>query len=77
MIPLELRFPHNPKKNFGYVGAALSSTLIRFYNEEEKWKTEVVAAIDPIRVKGWALEHMPGLITDILISLDDRFLYVK
>jgi len=26
-------------------------------------------------VHGWALPAMPGLITDILISLDDKFLY--
>jgi hypothetical protein len=28
-----------------------------------------------VAVEGWALPHMPGLITDILISLDDRFIY--
>ena len=26
-------------------------------------------------VEGWALPQMPGLITDILVSMDDRFLY--
>lgn len=30
-----------------------------------------------MRVKNWALEEMPGLITDILISLDDRYLYAS
>ena len=28
-----------------------------------------------VKVEGWALPEMPPLITDILISLDDRFLY--
>ncbi len=27
------------------------------------------------QVEGWALPELPPLITDILISLDDRFLY--
>ncbi len=27
------------------------------------------------KVEGWALSDMPGLITDCLLSLDDRFLY--
>ena len=27
------------------------------------------------KVEGWALPELPPLITDILISLDDRFLY--
>ncbi|ETN75840.1 selenium binding protein [Necator americanus] len=28
-------------------------------------------------VEGWLLPEMPSLITDILISMDDRFLYVS
>lgn len=28
-----------------------------------------------LKVKNWILPEMPGLITDFLISLDDRFLY--
>jgi selenium-binding protein 1 len=32
-------------------------------------------AVEAVAVEGWALPHMPGLITDILISLDDRFIY--
>jgi len=56
----------------------LSSTIIRYYpGENKEYKTEVVAKVDPIRVKGWALDSMPGLFTDILISLDDKYLYVS
>lgn len=29
----------------------------------------------PLKVENWILPEMPGLITDFLISLDDRFLY--
>jgi selenium-binding protein 1 len=28
-----------------------------------------------LKVQNWILPEMPGLITDFLISLDDRFLY--
>ena len=34
MIPLELRFLHNPDAEEGFVGAALSSNMIRFYKNE-------------------------------------------
>ena len=34
MIPLELRFLHNPDETQGYVGAALSSNIFRFYKTE-------------------------------------------
>lgn len=30
---------------------------------------------DPTQVEGWALPHLPPLITDILLSLDDKYLY--
>jgi selenium-binding protein 1 len=39
------------------------------------WKTETVIRVAGLDVEGWALPQMPGLITDILVSLDDRFLY--
>ena len=31
LIPLELRFLHNPDATEGYVGAALSTNIFRFY----------------------------------------------
>ena len=34
MIPLELRFLHDPEETQGYVGAALSSSVFRFYKSE-------------------------------------------
>ena len=33
LIPLELRFMHNPDEAQGFVAAALSSNIIRFYKE--------------------------------------------
>jgi len=40
-------------------------------------KHSMVVAIPPKKVEGWALEWMPALITDILVSMDDRFLYIS
>ena len=34
LIPLELRFLHNPEATEGYVGAALSTNMIRFYKND-------------------------------------------
>jgi selenium-binding protein 1 len=76
LIPLEVRFLHEPTAPHGYVGAALSSTVIHFTkNGDSKWRTETVIRVDPLEVEGWVLPQMPGLITDILISIDDRFLF--
>ncbi|CAG2175359.1 unnamed protein product, partial [Oppiella nova] len=42
-----------------------------------KWETEKVLSIPTKKVNGWLLDDMPALITDILISMDDRYLYVS
>lgn len=33
-------------------------------------------SIKPLKVRNWMLPEMPGLITDFVISLDDRYLYL-
>ena len=43
--------------------------------EANKWETSVAIRQEWTEVEGWVLPKMPPLITDILISLDDRFLY--
>ena len=40
------------------------------------WTAEKVIAIDPIEAQGWPFP-VPGLITDQVISLDDRYLYLS
>jgi selenium-binding protein 1 len=75
-LPLEIRFLHDPKESQGYVGCALSSTIFHFHKtQDNKWAAEKVISVPGKTVDGWALPVMPGLITDILLSLDDRFLY--
>jgi len=75
-IPLEIRFLHNRNAAEGFVGCALSSTIIRFFKtKEHSWATETVIKVPSKKVKNWVLPYMPGLITDVLISLDDRYLY--
>ncbi|NXD32069.1 SBP1A oxidase, partial [Spelaeornis formosus] len=41
------------------------------------WAAEKVIQVPSKKVQGWILPEMPGFITDILISLDDRFLYLS
>uniref|UniRef100_A0A131YPQ2 Selenium-binding protein 1 n=1 Tax=Rhipicephalus appendiculatus TaxID=34631 RepID=A0A131YPQ2_RHIAP len=77
LMPLEVRFLHYPEASEGYVGCALGSTVWRFFKDEDgSWSVEKVITIPPKKVKGWILEDMPAVITDILISLDDRYLYI-
>ncbi len=134
----QVRFLHEPSAPQGYVGAALSSNVIRIHRDPAdpaKWATSVAirqawtqvraqvacrgagvlgpvartlapacgahvatatrchapthrtaphrtlprhsACVSraPVQVEGWILPEVPPLITDILISLDDKFIY--
>jgi len=77
LIPLELRFLHDPIQAHAYVGCALSSNIIHITKAAEggEWKAEVAIRQEAVQVEGWALPSLPPLITDILISLDDKWLY--
>ena len=74
MIPLEVRFHHDPDSVHGFVGAALSSTIWHWYKIEDKWQADTVVAVDPVETEGWPFP-VPGLITDIVLSMDDKWLY--
>jgi len=74
MIPLEVRFHHNPQSAHGYVGAALSSVMWHFFKDGDEWKTENVIDVPGVEQKGWPFP-VPGLISDLVVSLDDRWLY--
>jgi len=76
LLPLETRFLHNPKKPIGFVGCALSTTVFQIYRDEnKKWKAKKVISVPSKKVTGWLLPEMPGVMTDILISMDDKFLF--
>jgi selenium-binding protein 1 len=75
LIPLEVRFHHNPDSTHGFVGAALSSTMWHYQLKDDKWKADKIIAVDAVKdVKGWDIP-VPGLITDLVLSMDDKYLY--
>lgn len=73
-IPLEVRFHHNPASSHGYVGVALSSTIWHFFKPADDWRVEKVIGVDPVYQADSPMP-VPGLITDLVVSMDDRFLY--
>jgi selenium-binding protein 1 len=76
LIPLEVRWLDHPDADAGFVGAALSSNMFRWYRSNCSWEAEQVISVDNVELDGWPLPGgVPGLITDLLVSMDDRFLY--
>ena len=74
LVPLEVRWLHDPDAEQGFVGAALSSTMWRFHRDNGGWDADQVIAVESVELEGWPFP-VPGLITDLLLSMDDRFLY--
>jgi selenium-binding protein 1 len=86
---LELRPAHDPAKAYGFVGVVvslkdLSASIWLWYRENNDWKIQKVIEIPaepadleklPPLLKGF--NAVPPLVTDINLSLDDRFLYVS
>lgn len=76
IAPLEIRFLHNPRKPIAFVGCAVNANVFRITRREDgSWFAEKAIDVPAKKVEGWIAPEMQGMITDILISLDDRFLY--
>ncbi len=78
-IPLEVRFLHDPDKAVGFVGAALSSTMWRFEPAMKAGLWQAVKAVEllPVKNEKFPGGAVPALISDFVISMDDRFMYVS
>ncbi len=80
LIPLEVRFLHTPESTHGFVGAALSSNIFHIWHDEDAnegqgtYRAEKVIDFESREHPDWEMP-VPGLTTDILISMDDRYLF--
>ena len=86
---LELRPAHDPNKTYGFVGVVvsledLSSSIWTWYRDGAQWAVRKVIEVpaepaDPDQLPPALkpFKAVPPLVTDINLSLDDRFLYVS
>ncbi|SFK85349.1 selenium-binding protein 1 [Halogranum rubrum] len=74
MIPLEVRFLHSPEAKHAYVGAALSSNVFHIHEDGDEWAAEKVIDVEAREHDDWEMP-VPGLVTDLLVSMDDRYLF--
>src|SRR5262249_35503265 len=87
---LELRPAHDPRRDYGFVGVVtclkdLSASIWMWYRESDgKWAVKKVIDVPaepadasqlPPLLQGFGA--VPPMITDINLSLDDKFLYVS
>jgi selenium-binding protein 1 len=74
LVPLEVRWLHDPEAESGFVGVTLSSSVFYFERGNGGWEAEPVIDVESVPQEGWPFP-VPGLITDVVLSMDDRFLY--
>ena len=74
LIPLEIRWLHDPEAEEGFVGAALSSAMWRFHRSNGSWSAKPVITTEGVELEGWPFP-VPPLITDLVLSMDDKALY--
>lgn len=87
-MALELRPSHDPRQTFGFAGVVidvtdLSGAVFTWYRDGTEWKAQKTISIPAVPM---AAENLPPLlagfgavppvITDIGLSLDDKYLYV-
>jgi methanethiol oxidase len=78
LLPFELRWLHDPEAEQGFVGAALASNILRFHRSDGGFRAEPVIEVDNVELEGWPLPGgVPGVITDVVVSMDDRFRYLS
>jgi selenium-binding protein 1 len=76
LVPLEIRWLHDPDAAEGFVGATLSSNILRFHREDGSWAAHKVIDVANEELEGWPLPGgVPGLITDLVLTMDDRELF--
>lgn len=75
LVPLEVRFMHDPERASAYIGATLSSNMFYLQKTDGRWEAQKVIDIPSIELEGWPFP-VPSLITDLLLSMDDRYLYL-
>ena len=87
-LVFELRPAHDPTKAYGFVNCVislenLSSSIWTWYKDGDKWAVKKIIEIPaepaseddlPPLLKGF--KAVPPLVTDIDLSMDDKFLYV-
>jgi selenium-binding protein 1 len=88
-MALELRPSHDPYATWGYVGVVvstedLSASVWRWHLEGDTWRVDKVITIPaepaPAELLPPALQPfgaVPPLVTDLNLSVDDRYLYVS
>ena len=88
-MALEIRPAHDPTKSYGFCGVVVDTTNLQgaiftwWRDDDGVWQSKKTITIDPVPADADDLPELlkgfgavPPLVTDIDLSLDDKYLYV-
>jgi len=77
-VTLAARFLHDPKSSHGYFVSNMSGNLWHFFFDEatRTWQVKKRVQLEGVQAPGWPIP-VPAFSGDLVISLDDRFLFVS
>jgi selenium-binding protein 1 len=88
-MALEIRPAHDPTKSYGFCGVVVDTTNLQgaiftwWRDDDGVWQSKKTITIDPVPANADDLPDLlkgfgavPPLVTDIDLSLDDKYLYV-
>nr|Q21950.2 RecName: Full=Putative selenium-binding protein [Caenorhabditis elegans] len=73
-----VKFLHNADCNHAFAISAIGSSIFHLHMNTltKEWAADRVAHVPLLKVENWQSDEMPALLTDMIISMDDRWLYV-
>uniref|UniRef100_A0A8R1I5S0 Selenium-binding protein n=1 Tax=Caenorhabditis japonica TaxID=281687 RepID=A0A8R1I5S0_CAEJA len=77
-LVITVKFLHNADCNHAFAISAIGSSIFHLHMNTltKEWMADRVAHIPSLRVENWQSDEMPALLTDMIISMDDRWMYV-
>jgi methanethiol oxidase len=70
LVPLEVRWLHDPDSEEGFAGATLASNILRFHRTNGAFSAEAVIEVENEELGGWAAaRRSPGFDHDLVLSL--------
>lgn len=74
-----VRFIHHPECNHGYACSPFGGAVFHIHKRavSEEYVADKVIQYPHAKVEGWLKSEMPAMPLDMVISMDDRFLFIS
>ena len=74
-----IRFLHNPECNHGFACSPFGNSVFHIHKKtvSDEYVADKIIQYPNAHVEGWIKSEMPAMPLDMVISMDDRFLFIS